>query len=213
MKWSPSRPDDAAFNSNYEQETASESPIEAVRQIRARVEIEENYRVIEAWVSPRLLSYFRAYRFSHEDAEDLVQKTLVRVYKGIGQLEQEKKFISWLFAIARNVRLTEIERQLREKQFLVDDLDPESAKELPDPKPANLFYERRHEEERLKQLWAAIEKLPSRQRQCLLLWVRDDMTYEEIAETLQLSVNTVRNHLAESRKSLQKALKREAIGS
>lgn len=211
MEMDPARQSGVQPPDEHSSLTIDERVLEAVHQARIGVEMEENFRVIEAWLSPRLLRYFRSCRFSHEDAEDLVQKTLVRVYQGIRRLEWEEKFVSWFFTIARNVRLTAAERQLREKQFLVDDLDPELAKELPDPNLPGLFCERQFEEQQLKQLREAIEKLPPRQRQCLLLWMREEMTYEEIAETLQLSVNTVRNHLAEARKSLQMALNKEAM--
>jgi RNA polymerase sigma factor (sigma-70 family) len=188
-----------------------ESLLEAVCQLRASIEVEDNFRILESWASPRLLSYFRARDFSHEDAEDLVQKTLVRVYRGIAQLEKEEKFIPWLFTIARNVHLTAARQQMRERQSRAGDL--EQAEELPDPKPASWSIDQQLEEKRLKQLWAAIEALPARQRQCLLLQMREEMSYEEIAETLQLSRNTVRNHLAEATKKLQKALREKSEGA
>lgn len=183
-----------------------EALLEAVRQMRAGVEVEENYRILDASLSPRLLSYFRTHYFSYEDAEDLVQKTKMRVYKNIDQLEQAECFFAWLFRIARNLRCTAAVQQLREKEFLAGDL--EQAEELPDPKPASWSLDQQLEEERLKKLRAAIESLPPRQRQCLLLRLRDEMSNEEIAETLQLSVNTVRNHLAEARKNLRRSLKK-----
>jgi RNA polymerase sigma-70 factor (ECF subfamily) len=186
--------------------SANETLLKAVVQARAGVDVEENFRIIAAWLSPRLLSYFRKHYFSHEAAEDLVQTTLMRVYKNIGQLEQAEKFLAWLFKIARNVRCAAIGKQLYEMRYLAGDL--EQAEELPDTKPASRSPDRKiEEEERLKRMWAAIESLPPRQRQCFLLKERDELSYEEIAETLQLSVNTVRNHLAEARKSLRRTLK------
>jgi RNA polymerase sigma-70 factor (ECF subfamily) len=189
----------------------SEEVLQAVRQARAGIEVEENFRVIEAWISPRLLSYFRRHSFSHEDAEDLVQMTLVRVYKGIAQLKDEERVIPWLFKIVRNVCLTAAGQKQRERRIF--DGNQETAKELPDPKPASWSFDRQLEEKRLKRLWAAIEDLPPQQRQCLLLHIRDGMSRKEIAETLRLSPNTVRNHLAEATKRLRRVLKEEAEGA
>lgn len=186
--------------------SVNEALLKAAVQAHAGVEVEENFRIIATWLTPRLLSYFRRHYFFHEAAEDLVQTTLLRVYKNIGQLEHAEKFLGWLFKIARNVRCTATGQRLNEMRFLAGDM--EQAEELPDPKPANWSPDRKiEEEERLKRMWAAIEGLPPRQRQCLLLKERDELSYEEIAETLQLSVNTVRNHLAEARKSLRRTLK------
>lgn len=188
-----------------------EARLRAVGQLRAGVQVEESFRALHAWLAPRLLGYFRAHRFSHADAEDLVQKTLARVYQGIRQLEQEEKFLPWLFAIARNVRCTAVEREQRERQLWAGDMD--EARELPDPKPATWYDDAQLEAARLKRLHSAIDALPPQQRQCLLLRVRDELSYEEIAETLRLSTNTVRNHLAEAKKRLQKALRKEPEGA
>lgn len=206
MKSYSGQQSDEPLIDDHSSSSVNEALLKAVGQARAGVEVEENFRIIATWLSPRLLSYFRRHYFSHEGAEDLVQTTLMRVYKNIGQLEQAEKFLAWLFKIARNVRCTAIGRQLHEMRFLAGGL--ELAEELPDPKPASWSPDRKiEEEERLKRMWAAIESLPPRQRQCFLLKERDEMSYEEIAETLQLSVNTVRNHLAEARKSLRRTLK------
>ena len=206
MKSFSGQQSDKPLTDDYSSAGVDEALLKAVVQARAGVEVEENFRIIAGWLSPRLLGYFRRHNFSYESAEDLVQTTLLRVYKNIGQLEQAEKFLAWLFKIARNVRFTAIERRLTEMRYLAGDL--EQAEELPDPKPASRSPDRKiEEEERLKMLWAAIESLPPRQRQCLLLKERDELSYEEIAETLQLSVNTVRNHLAEARKSLRRTLK------
>jgi len=61
-------------------------------------------------------------------------------------------------------------------------------------------------EKRIEAVWRAIDALPPRQRQCLPLQVRDGLSYQEIAATLRLSVNTVRNHLAAARESLRRNL-------
>jgi RNA polymerase sigma-70 factor (ECF subfamily) len=181
--------------------------LEAVRRARAGIEVEENFRIIDARLRPRLLHYLRTCSDAAEDAEDLVQKTLTRVYMNVQQLESEEKFMGWLFAIARNVRMTAAEQRRREDQFMVGGMP--LAETMPDPRPASWSYDQQLEEQRLEAVRAAIESLPAQQRQCLVLRVRDEMSYEEIAETLQLSLNTVRNHLAEAKKNLRRKLATE----
>jgi RNA polymerase sigma-70 factor (ECF subfamily) len=181
-----------------------ETLLQAVRQVRAGIEVEEGFRMIDRQLRPRLLRYFRANSFSEDDAEDLVQKTLTRVYLNVEQLEQEERFLGWLFAIVRNVRSTALIERQREGRWIREDL--EHAKEVPDPRSSGEPDDRRLDERRLEAVETAIEELPPQQRQCLLLRVRDEMSYEEIAETLRLSVNTVRNHLAEAKKTLKRKL-------
>jgi RNA polymerase sigma factor (sigma-70 family) len=175
--------------------------LQAVRKLRSGDEVEDGFRVIEKQLGRRLLGYFQAHSFSPEDSQDLVQKTLVRVYLGIRQLESEERFMSWLFVIARNVRCTAIGQHQRERRLVAGGV--ELAEGCADPRPLDSMHESQLEEGRLIAVNAAIDDLPSQQRQCLLLRVRDELSYEEIAQTLRLSVNTVRNHLAAAKKRLR----------
>ena len=178
----------------------AEEALVALRRARS-AGADENaaFRELDRFFRPRLLRYFRASGISSEDAEDLVQKTLVRVFQGIGGVREEEKLLAWLFTVARNVRNTAFERQPPRGVPL------ESVPEPADPRGiGNGVDERR--EKRSQALWQAIEALPARQRQCLPLQVRDGLSYQEIAATLRLSVNTVRNHLAAARESLRRIL-------
>ncbi len=157
------------------------------------------FRDLDRAFRPRLLRYFRAASFSQEDAEDLVQKTLLRVFQGIGGVREEDKLLAWLFTVARNVRNTAFDRRPPRAVPLEKVPEPADAREMDDT-------DHRRRERRAAALWRAIEALPPRQRQCLPLQVRDGLSYEEIAATLRLSVNTVRNHLAAARENLRRML-------
>ena len=184
--------------------------LQAVQKLRAGVDVDESFTRIEASLRPRLTGYFRAHYFSPEDAEDLVQKTFARVYLGVGQLEREEKFLAWLFVIARNVRCTALSEQQRDRQMVSGGI--ELAEEIADPRPESWSTDQHLEQQRLDAVRAAVEALPAQQRQCLLLRVRDELPYTEIAAVLRLSVNTVRNHLAEAKKNLRRELRSEEEG-
>jgi RNA polymerase sigma-70 factor (ECF subfamily) len=185
--------------------------LQAVKKLRAGVDVDESFARIEGWLRPRLTGYFRAHYFSPEDADDLVQRTFSRVYLGIRQLEQEEKFLAWLFVIARNVRCTAVEQQQRERQLMAGGM--ELVENVPDPRPASWLVDQELDQKRIEDVRAAIEELPAQQRQCLLLRVRDELPYSEIAALLRLSVNTVRNHLAEAKKNLRRSLRTEIEGA
>lgn len=182
----------------------SEDPVlfQAIRGLQAREDADKHFRVIDDRLRPRLLAYFQAQHFSMHESEELVQNTLIRVYLGISNLKDESKFLAWLFAIARNVRLTALERREREKRQVAGGL--ELLENLPDPRSgaADRSSDEEKSEARLMKLRAAIGKLPRQQRQCLLLRIDDMLSYEEIARTLNLSANTIRNHLASAKKRL-----------
>ena len=178
---------------------AEESLVAALRRARVGADRDEAFRQLDAQVRPRLMRYFRAASFEPEDAEDLVQKTLARVFQGIGGVREEGKLLAWLFTVARNVRNTAFERRPHRTLQLEAVPEPPDTREMNDAAHAG-------REKRIEAVWRAIEALPPRQRQCLPLQVRDGLSYEEIAATLRISVNTVRNHLAAARESLKKTL-------
>jgi RNA polymerase sigma-70 factor (ECF subfamily) len=150
---------------------------------------------------PRLLRYFHKAPFTREDAEDLVQKTLLLVFQHQGELEQEERFVGWLYAIARNVKLTELERRRAEGRVVFG-----SASDAPEPRVEAAGERALQKDEQREALYAAMETLPARQRQCLLLRVRDELSYDEIASLLRLNLLTVRNHIAEAKKTLRRQL-------
>ena len=180
--------------------SADEALQDAVRRLRAGGEAEEWFAVLDARLRPRLLAYFRADAASREDAEDLAQHTLARVLQGVGRLRAEESFMAWLFTIARNVRRTALDHRRRAARVVAGGL--EMAGDPPDPRPTPL--EGGLEEERLAALRAAIAELPRQQKQCFLLRIDMELSYEEVAATLGLSVYTVRNHLALARKILRR---------
>lgn len=177
---------------------------EAILGLRGSDNLDEPFRAADRELRPRLLRYFLSHGFSRADAEDLVQATLTRVFQGVRELRSEEAVLGWLFAIARNVGRTARQRLLDESRAFGGSV--EATGDLPDPRPAAAVTAV-VQEERRRALRVAIAGLPPQQRHCLLLRIREEQSYDEIARTLRLSVNTVRNHLAQATKSLRRALR------
>jgi RNA polymerase sigma-70 factor (ECF subfamily) len=181
---------------------AEDALLAALRRAHGAAGSAQAIEELDSVLRPRLIRYFRAASFSLEDAEDLVQKALLRVFQGIGGVREGEKLLGWLFTVARNVRNTAFERS--PPRGLALEKVPEPADTRPMDDEARASRQRR-----IDAVWQAIEALPPRQRQCLPLQVRDGLSYEEIAATLRISVNTVRNHLAAARESLKRVLAAE----
>lgn len=174
--------------------------VEAVRRLRegcdgAAWEFDRELR-------PRLARYFRRGPWPASETDDLVQKTLARVYAHVDQLREPERFTGWLFAIARNVRRTAAaewgaRREVESRAAEADALAGSGR----DAERATI------DDERARVVGHAIAALPPRQRQCLLLRARDELSYDEIAELLRLNPLTVRNHLAQARNTLRRALR------
>jgi RNA polymerase sigma-70 factor (ECF subfamily) len=186
-------------------ETIDESLRFAIRRLKTGSD-EESSRLLMQRFRSRLQRYFQHHRFNDADAEDLVQETFRRVFRGIGGLEDEARFLGWLFQIASNVRLSAWEAA-RTRTTLDVELPQTGEKELPgrQPDPLRVVIAA----DRLERTWKSIEVLPGQQRQCLTMFVVEELSYEEIAVVLQLSVNTVRNHIREARITLKRLLAEE----
>jgi RNA polymerase sigma-70 factor (ECF subfamily) len=182
--------------------SADQTLQDALHRLREGGDAEACFAVLDARLRPRLLAYFRADAASREEADDLAQKTLARVVRGVAGLRAEESFMAWLFTIARNVRRTALGHRRRAALVIAGSI--EMAGDPKDPRPTPL--EDGLEAERLAALRTAIEQLPRQQRQCLLLRFDRELSYEDLAATLGLSVHTVRNHLALARKSLRRVL-------
>jgi RNA polymerase sigma-70 factor (ECF subfamily) len=174
-----------------------------VARLRAAPGDELALSALDRALRPRLAGYFRAGGAAPTEVDDLVQETLRRVFAGVTALRSAASFVPWLFTVARNVRSTSGARQGRDPLARAAELDGEAATSLPDsgaPDPEARLLAR----EAAGRLERALAELPPRQRQCLLLRVRDELSYAEIAELLGTSALTVRNHLAQARAELRR---------
>ncbi len=134
-----------------------------------------------------------------DDAEDLVQDTFLRAWRNVHRFEEERSFAPWLFRIATNRALTEIETRKRRGG---DELDERIAWTGPG---ADEDLER-------KQLRAevdhAVAGLPDDQRMVLLLRTAEGMSYRAISDTLDIPIGTVMSRLARARETIRKRVRR-----
>jgi RNA polymerase sigma-70 factor (ECF subfamily) len=128
--------------------------------------------------APALLAYFRHQPSLAGAAEDLLQDTFVRALKHRERLETAVSRRAYLFGIARHVGLDALRR-------VKPDSEPAELQCVPDVRP----------DERLESMRAAIAELPPLHREALLLKLQQDLSYEEIAEVLDIPVGTVRSRL------------------
>ena len=167
--------------------------------------------VSEGWPQPGSFEdlamplFDQLYNFAHwltqnqEEAEDLVQETYVKALKGFGSFQPGTNFRAWMYRILRNSFLTS-RTGLRATMTVA--LDPDvGAPELADHSgtPESILIERSNQE----LLQSAIAELPVNFREILLLCEVEEMSYQEIADTLVVPVGTVMSRLSRARKALR----------
>ena len=140
---------------------------------------------------------------SEEEALDTTQEIFLRVWRGLPGFRGEAKLSTWVFQIAWNYLRAHRRKMGRSLQIIGDDMNAaqdlvESAVDTgPDPE------RRARATELLDRVEAALERLPEYYR--VVVWLRDgeDLSYQEIAEALDVPIGTVRSRLARARAALK----------
>src|SRR5438270_3928736 len=137
------------------------------------------------------------------EAEDLVQETYLKAFRGFGSFSAGTNFRAWIYRILRNTFLTSRTGLRAAPQVSIDD-DPDEYEQLGDVRtPESLFIGRVTADA----LRHAIEELPLPFREVLLLSDVENMSYKEIAETLSIPVGTVTSRLMRARRRVRDALR------
>lgn len=172
--------------------------------LRAREGDAEAFGCLVSRHERAMLAAARAYFASQTDAEDAVQDALVKAFRTLGQLRDDRKFAGWLMRITINTCI-DILRTRTDKLSLADFastvlLVPRVGQ--PQLTPASLASR----SERLDLLHAAIGTLPEDQRLVVMLRYGQDMSYEEMAEYLGVPASTVQGRLHRAKRALRKLL-------
>ena len=136
-------------------------------------------------------------------AEDLTQEVFLRVYQGLPGFSLRSRFTTWMFQVTKNRVLDElrsIERRPR-SVINIDDIAPLVSLDAP--------FERA---ETITALWRAIGALPVDLKMALLLRDVVGLAYTEIADSLEITLATVKWRIYKAREEVQAALVREGVG-
>jgi len=149
------------------------------------------------------------YNFAHwlaqnrEEAQDLVQETYAKALKGFGAFQPGTNFRAWIFRILRNTFLTSRTGLAATRTVpLETEDDQEQAAAISHETPESILLEQAGQQ----QVQAALEQVPVIFREVLLLCDVEEMSYQEIADTLAVPIGTVMSRLYRARKALQAAL-------
>ena len=151
----------------------------------------------------------RIYRFlvrltrSQDDALELTQETFLHAYEALERWRPEARFTTWLFQIARNQAFDWLRRNKRVEFVALDDeQDIGIADPAPTPEGALEAVQR------LRELDRALARLPTEHREILLLREIEEMSYDDIADVLDISLGTVKSRIARARAGLLEKMPR-----
>lgn len=148
--------------------------------------------LIKRYLKP-IYSFAYTYARDEAQAQDITQETFVKAWKSIKKFDQSKSFKTWLFTIAKNTALDALKkkRTIPFSAFENEAGENMLTETLADPSPSAL--EILQNLDKTKSLAMTLEKLPSKYREILVLYYTQHLNFREIAERLNISLNTIKS--------------------
>lgn len=142
-----------------------------------------------------------------EDALDLSQETFLKAWKSLSSFKGDSAFSTWVYRLASNTCLDFLRRKKRQQETIGSALSLDDEDAPPPPSDESVQPEVQLERtERSLALKKALASLPDHHRQILILRELSGLSYQEISDTLDLDIGTVKSRLTRARLSLRKIL-------
>jgi RNA polymerase sigma-70 factor (ECF subfamily) len=166
--------------------------------LRSEHTFERGFRLLMAHYRERLYWHIRRMVQGHDDADDVLQNTFIKVYRGIGQFEGKSKLYTWLYRIATNEAITHMQQKMRQASSSLDDGSNLLVQRL----QADEWFDGDELQTKLK--WA-IAQLPDKQKQVFNLRYYEEMPYEEMSQLLNTSVGALKASFHHAVKKIESA--------
>ncbi len=156
--------------------------------------------IVQRWQGP-LVNL--AYRFCRDRgrAEEMAQEAFLRAYKGLAKWRRDAAFSTWLFALATNVYRTELRRIPANTVSFEDVAEPRDVRG-----DGQAMQGRLEDQERDRAVQRAVDALPSKYREALLLFYFQEMDVAAAARSLGVAEGTVKARLFRGRELLRRKL-------
>ena len=148
----------------------------------------------------RIYWHIRRMVVSHEDANDVVQNTFMKAYKGIKNFKGNAKLYTWLYRIATNEALTFLQKRKRRQTASLDVDDNHLANQL----KADIYFDGNEIQRKLQ---LALNTLPEKQRLVFNMRYFDEMPYKDISDVLGTSVGGLKASYHHAVKKIEQFLK------
>jgi RNA polymerase sigma-70 factor, ECF subfamily len=147
---------------------------------------ERGFRLLMQKYQEPLYRHVRRLVIDHDDADDVIQNTFIKVYRNIDRFEGKSKLFTWLYRIATNEAITFLTSKNRKE---TDTLDSPETAHLANRLQADVFFD--GDEIQLK-LQQAMAVLPDKQRAVFNLRYFNEMPYEQMSEVLETSIGALK---------------------
>jgi len=173
---------------------------EILSLIRQPGGMDKGFRLLMSTYQERLYFHVRRMVIEHEDANDVLQNCLVKVYRNIGRFEGKSSLYTWLYRIATNEALTFLKQKKKRNSL---PLEQEEGLNLGERLKADPWFDGDETQIRLQE---AIEQLPEKQQIVFRLRYYEEMSYKEMARVLDTSEGALKASFHHATKKIEKQI-------
>ena len=157
---------------------------------------EKAFRQLMQAHQEKLYYHIRRFVNCHDDANDVLQNTFIKAWKGIGNFRGDSSLFTWLYRIATNESLSYV-NNVRRLNIVDIEKNPVAHRSGSDGESA---------EQLQRKLDQALSQLPDRQRQVFIMRYYDELPYEQISAILETSVGALKASYHHAVKKIEESL-------
>lgn len=172
---------------------------ELVEKLKSETNIDSAFKELVSLYKERLYWHIRNIVKSHDDADDVLQNTFVKVFRNIGKFKEESKLYSWMYRIATNESITFLNQKAKLKNVDFETMHQEVIGNL----ESDVYFD--GDEIQLK-LQKALATLPQKQLIVFNMRYFDEIKYEDMAEILETSVGALKASYHHAKKKIESSL-------
>jgi RNA polymerase sigma-70 factor (ECF subfamily) len=162
-----------------------------ISNLKSPAQRDQAFRELMGLYKERLYWHIRKIVLSHEDTDDILQNTFIKVYRNIEKFKGESKLFSWMYRIATNEAISHINKNAKRLKISNEEVRTNAVNNL----KADIYFEGKEIQLKLQQ---AIATLPQKQQIVFNMKYFDDLKYKDMSEILETSEGALKAsyHLA-----------------
>ncbi len=164
---------------------------ELVKALQTETAKEAAFRELVSQYKERLYWQIRNMVLDHDDADDVLQNTFIKIFRNINSFKGDSKLHTWMYRIAANESITFLNKKAKRNNISIENLKDNAVRKL----ESDVYFEG---DQIQLQFQKAIATLPERQKLIFTMKYFEDHTFEELSEILETSVGGLKSsyHIA-----------------
>ena len=170
---------------------------EFIRDLLDKKEKDRAFKKLLDLYQERLYWHIRKLVITHENADDVLQNTFLRIYKSLPNFQQKSSLHTWMYRIAYNESLRFLEENKKKYHLSLDDVGRKYLNNLVD----DTFFEGDEIQFKLQRI---LSELPEKERQIFQMKYYDDLKFREMEEILKIKEGTLKSSYYNTVKYIEK---------